>query len=246
MRHSGTAGMMLALVVTAAANGSVIVNYTVDAGGDNPDPLNGMTARGTFDIAGTMLTITMRNTSTGVPTGADFADSILVSLGFDLPDGVVIGSGESALIATGSTGVGSWSGLGAGDSVADEWLWTNDAGGDLLASYDQIISTSNGQGGGTTTGFDGNSGPNVDGPSGGMVAAPPLVGVPGSQPAVSDAITFTLTLSDTLTLSQLQTMADSSIVEFGSDFQYLTVPAPGAMLLLIGAPLAVGTRRRRY
>ena len=35
----------------------------------------------------------------------------------------------------------AFAGRGPGDSVAEQWLWTNDFGSDLLANYAQIIST---------------------------------------------------------------------------------------------------------
>lgn len=232
------------LGLTTAAPANVIVHYTADAGGSNPNPLNGMTASAEFSIAGTQLTITLHNTSTGVPAGALTADSLLSSLAFDLLDGITIVSGDSAVIGTGSVGLGTWAGQGPGFNVGDEWLWTNDGAGDLLESFTQVISTSQGADGGTSMSFNGVPDPLVDGPFGGIAAVPPLMAIPGTQRAVSDAIEFTLTLSGTLTKAQLVTVAESSIVEFGSDYQYLHVPAPGAMWLLAIALAGRRSRRR--
>jgi hypothetical protein len=233
------------LGLSAASPANVIVNYTVDGGGSNSDPLNGLSASGEFAIAGTQLMITLRNTSIGVPMGAEVSDSLLVSLAFDLLDGITIVSGNSAEIAAGSIGLGAWDGQGPGFNVGDEWLWTNDGAGDLLETFPQVISTSQGTGGGTTVSFNGESGPNVSGPFGGIAAAPPLIGVPSSKPAVSNAIEFNLTLSGMLSESQLGTIARGSIVEFGSDYQYMAVPAPGTLWLLGLTPAGRRKRRRR-
>jgi hypothetical protein len=229
--------------LTAPGLAGFVVEYDTDAGGNNPDPLNGLSASSSWEISGNSLTIALTNTSTGAPAGAEAADSLLVSLGFNLVDGVSIVSGNAAVIGAGSTGLGAWDDLGAGDSVAEEWLWTNEFGGGLLAPYSQVISTSSGQSGGIAWGFDGSMNPKVNGPYGGIAADPPTLPVPPSKKAVSDTIVFSLTLSDSLSASQLALVAESSMVEFGSDFQYLTnnpVPAPAAMPLL-----ALGVMRRR-
>ncbi len=228
------------------AGSLITVNYTVDAGGDNNAPLNGIAASASFSTSGVMLTIVLTNDSTGAPGGADVSDSLLVSLAFNLPGGVHIAGGDSAVIAAGSMGLGAWSGLGPGDSVAEEWLWTNEFGGDLLEGFRQVISTSQGQGGGQSTSFEGEAQPNVSGPFGGIAAAPPIFNVPGSKPAVTDSIQFVLTLNRALSTAELQAVAFWSIVEFGSDFQYVTaVPSPGPLPLLLAAGLVAWRPRRR-
>ena len=232
----------VACFASVSAADVVTVDYSIDSGGINGNDLNGMSASAVFETIGNTLNVTLINTSTGVPIGAQAADSLLVSVGFNLPDTVSIVSGDSAVIGAGSTGIGAWSGLGAGDSVAEEWLWTNEGGGDIMAALDQIISTSSGQGGGTLTDFNGNSA-SVNGPFGGIAASPPHVNIPGGQPAVSDSIEFSLTLSDTISLDELEAMVAGSMVEFGSNFQYLTVPGPGGLAML--AVFAAGGRRRR-
>lgn len=241
----GVVAVAAVLVACSAVGANVVVNYTVDAGGSNSNPLNGLSASAAWRTDGTELTITVTNSSTGVPIGAEVSDSLLVSLAFNLGNGLFIVSGDSAVIGPGSTGVGSWSGLLEDDTVADEWLWTNDAGGDLLETFSQVISTSMGQGGGSTVSFNGVADPNVDGPFGGIAANPVLVAVPMNQPAVSNSIVFTMTLSDVLSQSQLERIAGGSIVEFGSDYQYLGVPAPGVLCLLAVASLLGAPRRRQ-
>jgi hypothetical protein len=237
------AATVAVLALSAAAHANVFVNYTVDAGGNNDQGLNGASAAAEFSIVGTELTIKLTNTSTGVPFGAEAADSLLASLAFTLLDGITITSGDSAEIGTGSVGLGMWAGQSDGFNVGDQWTWTNDGGGDLLAAFDQVISTSQGAGGATTTSFNGAVNPNVMGPFGGIAASPVLVPIPNDQEAVSDTIRFTMTLSGTLTKDQLQSIADSSVVEFGSDYQYLSVPTPGTLGLLAVAFLC--SRRTR-
>ena len=62
---------------------------------------------------------------------------------------------------------------------------------------------------------------------------------------MSDSIEFRLTLSATLTQSQLAAIAGAALVEFGSDYQYLGVPAPGALPVLVIGGLSLLARRRR-
>jgi len=227
----------------AASAGISVVNYTVDLGGDNGNPLNGLGARGTFEISGNTLTVLLENTSTGAPNGFDVSDSLLVSVAFNLPGAITIVSGDSAVIGAGSVGLGAWGTRTAGDSVGEEWLWTNGGGGDYLGIFDQVVSTSSGVQGSGHLDFNGNQA-NVNGPFGGIAADPPIFNVPQQQRAVSDSIFFTMTLSDTMTNDQLNEMTRGSVVEYGSDQKYLGVPAPGAFALLIAAPIAMRRRRR--
>lgn len=243
MKALGTCsiGALIALCASVAA-GDIIADYTVDAGGNNNQPLNGLSARGTFRVSGSQLEILLENTSTGVPSGFEAADSLLVSLGINLP-GVSITGGQSAVIGPGSTGLGAWSSRGPGQGVGEEWIWTNGGGGDLMMPFRQVVSTSQGQGGGPLVRFDGGSG-SVGGPFGGIAAAPPLRAIPTNQPAVSDSILFALDLSGPLTEIDLAPAVAASIVEFGSDARYLQVPEPASLGLLSLMVLIRGARRR--
>ena len=234
---------LAALASAPYAAADVIVEYTSDAGGDNNEPLNGLAARATFAIDGNQLSVLLENTSTGVPDSFEVSDSLLVSLGINLP-GVDILTGDAAVVGPGSIGLGSWSDRVAGDSVGEEWLWTNDFGGDLMEAYQHVISTSSGQGGGETTRFDGGSG-GVNGPFGGITADPPILEIPGNQPAVSDSIYYELTLTGTLTEEQLLPAVNASIVEFGSDQRYLSTPEPASAGLLLVTLLLAGRRGLR-
>lgn len=226
----------------SARAGMITATYSVDAGGSNANPLNGLAAMATFETSGNTLNILLKNTSTGMPAGFDTAASLLVSLGMSLPTGFSILSGNTAVVGPGSTGISQWSGLTSGSSVANEWAWTNSGGGDLLVPYKQVISTSSGNQ--SLTHFTGGSG-GLGGPYGGIAASPLLANIPGTQRAVSNSIAFSLTLSGALSDQQLSEVANSSIVEFGSDVRYLKVPEPASMALLgLGALLfSRGPRR---
>lgn len=237
--------LAVACVLSAAAD-QVIIDYKIDAGGNNQDPLNGLSARGTWQVSGDQLLILLENTSSGVPEGFEVSDSLLVSLGFNLGD-IKIVSGDTAVIGARSIGMGKWADRGQGDSVAEEWLWTNDFGGDLMndgerLARSQIISTSEGQGGGVETLFGGGD-PDVSGPFGGMTANPPHRAIPGDQAAVRNTILFALTLSGDLSDEQLHAIAGGGVIEFGSDARYLVTPEPATLALLGLGALAL--RRRQ-
>ena len=237
------AGAVL-LGLCTSVRADFIVTYGVDEGGHNTFGVEGLSAQSTWHLDGTTLTILLENTSTAVPDGFEVSDSLLVSLGFDLGD-VFIVSGDSAVIGDGSVGLGAWSSLGAGASVAHEWLWTNNYGGDFLEAYPHVLSTSMGMGSPPRIDFNGDNG-RVSGPFGGIAADPVLVNVPHRQRAVSNSILFSLTLSDTVTFEDLRSIALGSVVEFGSDFQYLSaIPAPGPLALLAIAALVGRSPRRR-
>ena len=209
----------------STAHASFVVDYNIDVGGINTSGSSGLSARSTWVIDGNQLTILLENTSTFLPVGAGTADSLLVSLGFNL-NSLTILSGDVAEIGVNSIGLGAWSDLDAGDSVADQWLWTNESGGDLMSAFTQVISTSMGQNSSSHLDFNGLPA-NVKGPFGGIAAAPFLAAITGQKKAVSNRILFQVTLSGTLSEGQLASIAFSSWVEFGSDFQYLADPVVG-------------------
>lgn len=231
------------LAFATSVQADIIVNYSIDAGGSNSFGIDGLTARATWSIDGNQLSILVENTSTAVPFGFEVSDSLLVSLGFNLPDLTTM-HGDSAVIGPDSVGIGKWDSLSAGDSIAEQWLWTNQRGGDLLKDFFQVISTSMGVGGGDRTKFNGQNG-GVGGPFGGITTDPLLLNVPKNKAAVSNGILFILTLDSLLTEAQLLNVAHNSIVEFGSDFQYLAVPTPGTVGLLLTAVIIRSRRRRR-
>ncbi|HKQ49222.1 MAG TPA: PEP-CTERM sorting domain-containing protein [Phycisphaerae bacterium] len=231
------AGGFLALAVAAPVSASTItIDLFQDGGGENADPLNGLAARATFESSGPLLTILLQNTSSGIPDGFSAADSLLVSLGMNLPTGVVILSGDSASIGVDSVGLAEWSTLRAGDNVNAEWAWTNAGGGDLLESFAQVITTSQGNHG--LTSFGGGKA-RVGGPFGGIAPNPLIRSIPNKHVAVSNSIEFVLTLSDVLSQAELQELALGSIVEFGSDQRYLYVPEPASLVLFLAGMIVI-------
>ena len=103
----GAAMAAAILLPTAACPATIIVDYVANAGGNNPNPINGLAAQATWRADGATLTIMLENTSIGVPIDATAADSLLVSLAFNLGDGISITSGNHAVIGAGSTGIGA-------------------------------------------------------------------------------------------------------------------------------------------
>lgn len=234
-------GALLALAAPVSAS-TITFDYVQDAGGLNSNPLNGLSARATFQATDNLLIILLENTSTGVPDGFDTAASLLVSIGMNLPDGVSIVSGDTATIGPGSIGLRQWSSRGPGDSVREQWAWTNSGGGDLLGAYAQVITTSHGS---QDLSLFGGGDPAINGPFGGIAANPVLISIPASKYAVSDSIEFALTLSVVLTGAQIETLARGSIVEFGSDERYLEVPEPASIVLVLSGIIGISRRRSR-
>lgn len=245
MKYSiGIAATIGLAMMTSTVGADVIVDYTLDLGGNNNQPLNGLTARATFSVDGDRFAVLLANPSTGVPNGFEVSDSLLVSLAMNLPEGIEFLNGDAAVIGPDSIGLGRWDDRGPGDSVGEQWLWTNDFGGDFLSRFAQVISTSNGQGGGETMRFDGMHG-TVGGPFGGIAADPPIISIPSNQEAVSDDIMFELRLSAPISEEQLRIVAGSSVVEFGSDQRYLGVPEPAGLVLMGLGGLFILRRRTR-
>jgi hypothetical protein len=242
------AGIGAALfMMTARTDGDIIVDYTINIGGHDDDGMNGLSARATWMIDGTTLTILLENTSTSTLPGRGISDELITMLLFDLGDALIV-SGESAVVGPGSKGLGSWAALLPGDSVADEWLWSNlqhddDAGDD---DFDHVISTSMGIGNGVRTDFNGDRA-NVGGPFGGIAPMAWEHPYHGNQHAVSNGILFTLILSEPLTDGDLESIAVGSLVGFGSGASFVAVPTPGSIVLVaLGVALAgIGRLRQR-
>ena len=246
MKHSVCSALAL-YVASAAHAGSVVMTYGFDVGGNNTSGTGGLSAQAEYEMIDDILRVTLTNTSTGAPASAEISDRLLVSLGFELPGSATILDGLSAEIGDGSQGLGRWSSLTEGDSVADEWVWTNSGGGDLFEDFSQVISTSNGTH--DRTGFGGSD--SVNGPFGG-IAADDSGNWGGNKRGVDHAIEFRLRLSRELTGAELFELASSAMAEFGSDYQYVqneifvrSVPLPGAGAMGLAGLGVIASRRGR-
>lgn len=202
------------------------------------------------------FSVTLRNTSTSASGTRGVSNALLSTLAFDLPEGVSIASGDGAHIAQGSRGVGGWADRGAGDSVADEWSFTEGGANGMMRDHTTAITTDSKVGRAQSFRFNGQQG-NIRNAFGGLISGETasLFDFNGRKRyAVESAIVFDFTLTAELTADQLVALADSALAEFGRQYQYLSVdptslgmviPLPGtAGLAGVGVSLLAVRRRR--
>ena len=194
---------------------------------------------------GTELVVRARNTSTGVPVTFDNSDQILTGISWDFGhpgfNGDVMITGGSVFTGPNSQSVNfSILNVGPNADVSGEWGFGNTDGSGALANF---ISASTA--GATPFGGTNLDGPvSIDGPSGGLISAAFALPL-GGLGAIEDEIFATLFLSEAMTDEQLAIdLAGNGVrFEFGSDAAFFTVPAPGALGLLVLAGMT--SRRRR-
>ncbi len=187
----------------------------------------------------TTLQIRLRNLSTGAPGGFDSADQLLTSVAFNL-NGINI-TGGSVFTGANSASVNfSVLNVGANADVSGEWGFGNGGttGFELHPNFISAMTAGVTPFGGAN--LDGRT--ELDGPQGGLVASPAVVSL-GGLGAISDEVIATITLS--AAVSDLGFLNKGVVFEFGSDAAFITVPAPGAMMLLGLAAIGGGARRRR-
>ena len=211
---------------------------------------SGLAAEAEFTLLNpTTLQVRYKNISTGAPNGFSNSDQILSGVSWDF--GHPGFNGDTA-ITGGSvvTGPSSFSvnfdvtSVGSNADVSGEFGYGNMDGTGALTNF---VSSNAAQ----ATPFGGANldGPvNIDGPQGGLVASPPIIGL-GGLGAIQDEVIATLTLSIPYTDAELldDLISNGVQFEFGSDAAFVPggyIPAPGAATLLLAGGALV-TRRRR-
>ncbi len=210
------------------------------------DDGSGLSAEVEFTLlSATSLEVRARNTSTGIPMGADAADQILSGVSWDFGhpgfNGDTMISGGMVVIGAASDSVNFDTGsYGPGFDVSGEYGFGNMDGTGALTNF---VSSNTAQ----ATPFGGANldGPvSIDGPQGGLVADP-MVQSLGGLGAIQDEYVATLTLTDPITDLDFLT-ANGVRVEFGSDYRWITIPEPAsAALLMLGSLLALQRRKRQ-
>lgn len=213
------------------------------------DP-SGLGAEAEFTMLNsTTLQIRLKNTSTGAPGGFSNSDQILTGISWDFgPPGlgaIVSITGGSAMTGPTSSSVNfDVLNVGPNTDVSGEWGYGNMDGTGALPNF---VTANNAQA--TPFGGPNLDGPSsIDGPQGGLVANPLIIGL-GGLGAIQDEIIATVSLSGPYTSAQLLTdlIGNGTRVEFGSDAAFLPgtfVPGPGALAALAAGTL-LGARRRR-
>jgi len=185
------------------------------------DP-SGLSAEAEFTLLdmGSTLEIRVRNTSTGGPMGFEESDQLLTGISFDL--GAAGANASDPQITGGSvkTGLASMSinfdvmDVGPDEDVSGEYGYGNGGATGMLPN----LVTGN-QANATPFGGLNLDGPDgLNGPQGGLVANPPLVGLVGLG-AIQDEIVATLQLD--AALADLGFLANGAIVEYGSDAAFV-------------------------
>lgn len=210
--------------------------------GDNPAVLD---ASIDMSVSGNTLTIVLTNTSTA-DAGSTGAGNLLAGLGFNLPSGVTINSGDVSMI--GSIAI-NFTAPGDND-VSSEWGYNNgipgsghfDADGPATLSVNTVVSS------------QANDGPNQFAP--GSLGPPPTLGGPdfgaaspnapvGGQEGINDHVTITLLLDGVVPATLIADIdAASVVVAFGSPTNS-TIPEPSAGFLLMSALAVTAMARRR-
>jgi hypothetical protein len=212
------------------------------------DP-SGLSAEAEFTASGTTLTIRLKNTSTGAPGLFSNSDQILTGISWDFGQ---VGFNGDPTITGGSVAIGSSSAslnfdnigappqLGPGADVSGEYGYGNMDGTGALTNFVSANTAAATPFGGAN--LDGPA--SIDGPQGGLVASPEVIGL-GGLGAIQDEIDITLTLSEAVLQQDILGELGQVRVEFGSDAAFITVPEPGSLVCLcLGASILLGRRRR--
>ena len=237
---------LLALVPMLVHQSATAVPITVDAivapGDVDASQLSGTV---NMSLSGSVLTINLKNTS--ADAAGSGAGILLTGIGFNLPDGVSIGSGSASML--GSTAVGFI--MPAGGNVSSEWGYDNQSlhSGALLGyAVNTAVSSMESQ---TTSQFAAGSVANplnLGGPDFGLLSANETDGLGSGVEGILDSLTITLNLAGSLGDDLLAFIENGMVaLTFGSPGS-ATVADGGSTLMLLGSSfgaLAYLARRRK-
>lgn len=228
-------GTMLLCGICTSVNAVSVTVDTILA--DEP---TGLSATVDMTLSGSQLVITVVNTSTTPPVGAN---GLLTGLAFALPNGCDIVSG-TVLVAGGSTVIGNINSIPGGNNVSGEWGFSNARSGhfnDANLAVNTQVSTMSADAGTlfSNTPIDGPAG--LTGPDYGVLATG---GDPGGLAAIRNSIVITLNLNKAPGGTLVSLIDQGTVaVTFGSPSG---VPdAPTTSMLLGMAFLSFGALQRK-
>lgn len=226
--------MLLGGVCTSVNAVSVTVDTIL---ADEP---SGLSATVDMKLSGSQLVITVVNTSTTPPVGAN---GLLSGLAFALPNGCNIVSG-TVLVAGGSTVVGNINSIPGGNNVSGEWGYNNARSGhfnDANLAVDTQVSTMTADAGTPFSVTPIDSPTDLSGPDYGVLATG---GDPGGLAGVRNSIVITLNLNKAPGGTLVPLIDQGTVaVTFGSPSG---VPdAPTTSMLLGMAFLGFGVLQRK-
>jgi hypothetical protein len=212
-----------------------------------------------MEISGSTVT----STQTAAADAGETADNLLTGIGFNLPDGVSIDSGEATMESTADSVNWDATSDGLTTDMSGEWGYDNSPlkSGAFLEQgqfdYTTGISSMESQGdnadGGTfkvAEDFSRFQPPKgIDGPNGGLVSDAVLSDVDGTgQQAVNDTLVFTIEL-DGISSAELIAYIDDNPIAISWGFPTQggggDVPEPSTLMLLGAGAAALGFYRRK-
>lgn len=247
--------LVFALCTTAVQASPITVDELLWEGdASNPTVLSGTVD---MSLSGNLLTIVLKNTSTGVTADGSGSTNLLTGLAFNLPTGISISSG-TVTVPGGATNVGfsslatnvgsEW---GYRQGIIDSGHWNSD--GPATLGYNAVISTHTADIGVVFDTVASSLGPppGTDGPDFGLLSSLVANSVAGGQEAIKAPLTIVLTLAGTLPGNLLDLIENAPVgISFASPDQsvvLLSTPEPGSLLLAgLSAAIAGLACRRRH
>ena len=206
---------------------------------------------GTVEMVCVANQLTVILTNTSGDTQSKGAMNLLTGLGFTLPDGVDILNGSVSML--GSTAINF---IAPGDDdVSTEWAYTNSVTGGhfftvALSDVDTVLSSLKADGKTQFALGSINTGTDHGGVDFGLLMDPSSFGkvfsdIIGSQEAIQDKVTFTLSLSGTVPGNLVELIdAEPVVLNFGSP-DTSSIPEPSTLALFCMGVLVLPLYGRR-